>query len=157
MRAAPALLFESFAAQLGCLADASTSMSNFESSPAVAARPLPGTGRLGVVSAYFTVYGVVSGAVAAGMIAAILFPRLGWHITPSNPWLAIPVAALLTFGFLRTTRLLRQRKKTGAYLAATCLASSLVASIQAREFGWIAFGLPLVGLGLLASVWRHLE
>ena len=132
-------------------------MSHFEASPTVASRPLPGTGRLGGVSAYFTVYGLLSGVVTAGMIAAILFPRLGWQVTPSNPWLAIPLGALLTFGFLRTTRLLRQRKKTGAHLAATCLASSLVASIQGSEFGWIAFGLPLLGLGFLASVWRHLE
>jgi hypothetical protein len=120
-------------------------------------RPLPGTGRLGVVSAYFTLYGLASAAVTIGVVAAVFLPRLGWHITPSNPWIAIPGAALMTFGFFRTTRLLRQRRRAGATLAAVCVAASLAASFYTRDVSWISLGAPLLGLGLLASAWRHLE
>src|SRR4051812_25731913 len=120
-------------------------------------RPLPGTGRLGVVSAYFALYGLASAAVTIGVATAVFIPRLGWHITPSNAWIAIPAAALMTLGFLRTTRLLRQRRRAGAQLAAVCLAASLAASIYSRDSNWISLGPPLLGLALLASAWRHLE
>ena len=120
-------------------------------------RPPPGTGRLGVVSAYFTLAGLASAAVTAAIVTATLFPRLGWQITPGNPWLAIPGGALLTFGFLRTNRLLRRRQRVGAHLAVVCLGTSVAAAVYSRDIGWFTLGLPLLGLGLLASVWRHLE
>jgi hypothetical protein len=132
-------------------------MPNSETHLEPRSRPLPGTGRLGVVSAYFTLYGLASAAITVGIAAAVLVPGLGWRIVPANPWIAVPGSALLTFGFWRTMRLLRERKKDGAVLAAMCLASSTAASLYARETGWLTLGIPFVGLGLLVSVWRHLE
>jgi len=132
-------------------------MSDTELLQQLPSRVLPGTGRLGLVSAYFMLLGLASAAGTAGVVTAVLIPRLGWHISPSNPWIAIPYGCLLTFGFLRTARLLRRRKRAGAELAVACLATSLAASVYARDIGWVALGLPLLGLGLLASVWRRLE
>jgi hypothetical protein len=110
-----------------------------------------------VVSAYFTLYGLASAAVTVGVVTAVLIPRMGWRITPHNPWIAIPAAILMTFGFLRTARLLGERRRAGVKLAAFCLAASVATSVSARELGWISLGLPLLGLALLASVWRHLD
>src|SRR5438874_223191 len=103
-------------------------MSNIERSQEVRSRPLPATGRLGVVTAFFTLSTLASAALTVGVVTAVLVPRLGWRITPTNSWLAIPGAALLTFGFLRTTRLLNQRRRVGAELAVACLVASLAAS-----------------------------
>src|ERR1041385_5438251 len=85
-------------------------------------RPLPGTGRLGIVSVYFGLYGLAAAAATVGIGAAILIPALGWHITPSNPAAALTGAGLLTFGFLRTYRLPTHRRRAGPPLAGVWLA-----------------------------------
>lgn len=120
-------------------------------------RPLPGTGRLGIVTAYFAVTGVASAAVTVGIGAAAVARSLGWRITPPNPVVAFLGGVLLTVGLIRTSYLLQRRRKEGAELAALCLVGSVAASFGARGVEWLALGIPLLGLGLLASVWRYLE
>jgi hypothetical protein len=132
-------------------------MTKTGSSPLRRFRPLPGTGRLGIVSVYFGLYGLAAAAATVGIGAAILIPALGRHITPSNPAATLTGAGLLTFGFLRTYRLLQQRRRSGALLAALCLAGSIVSGLASTKHDWTAFALPMLGLALLASVWQYLE
>ena len=132
-------------------------MTKTVASPSQRLRPLPGTGRLGIVSAYFGLYGLV-GAVATVAIAVGTFvPALGWRVTPSNQFAALAGIGVLTFGFLRTYRLLQERRRSGALLAALCLAGSVVTDLATGRHDWTVFALPVVGIALLASVWRHVD
>lgn len=120
-------------------------------------RPLPGTGRLGIVAAYFVLAGVASAAVTVGIGAAAVAPSLGWRITPPNPLVAVLGGVLLTVGLIRTSYLLQRRRKEGAEFAALCLVCSVAVSFGVRGVEWLPLGVALLGLGLLASVWRYLE
>ena len=120
-------------------------------------RPLPGTGRLGVVTAYFAVTGVASAAVTVGIGVAAVARNLGWRITPPNSLGAIVGGVLLTVGLIRTSYLLQRRRKEGAEFAALCLVCSVAASFGIRGVEWLPPVVALLGLGLLASVWRYLE
>ncbi|MDB4874436.1 MAG: hypothetical protein JWM41_882 [Gemmatimonadetes bacterium] len=94
--------------------------------------------------------------MTVGALVAALWPSLGWQTIPANPLLAAAGGALLTAGFIRTDRLLRRRQRAGLHLAAFCLAGALASSV-AGGWNWIATGIPLLGLVLCASVWRHLD
>ena len=120
-------------------------------------RPLPGAGRLSAVSLYFAVSGVVGAAATIALGVAIADPSLAFATTPKNPVVALAAGWLLTFGSFRTNYLLARRTKSGGYLAVACLACSLIGSVQAGQYGWFVLGLPVIGLALLASAWRHLE
>ena len=120
-------------------------------------QPAPAPGRLAAVSFYFAVSGVLGALATIALGASVADPSLAFATTPKNPVVALAAGWLLTFGSFRTSYLLARRMKTGAHLAATCLACSLIGSVQAGQYGWFVLGLPLVGLGLLASAWRHLD
>ena len=117
----------------------------------------PGSGRLSAVSLYFAFSGVLGALATIAIGAAIADPSLAFATLPKNPVVALAACWLLTFGSFRTTQLLSRRTKVGAYMAVSCLACSLIGSVQAGQYGWFVLGLPVVGLGLLASAWRHLE
>ena len=120
-------------------------------------QPPPRAGRLSAVSLYFALSGVIGAMATIALGAAIADPTLAFATTPKNPVVALAACWLLTFGSFRTNYLLARRAKAGGHLAATCLACSLIGSVQAGQYGWFVLGLPLVGLGLLASAWRHLD
>jgi hypothetical protein len=121
-------------------------------------RPELGTGRLGIISGYFQLSGIGAAIQTLMLAAATLFPKaLRWQ--GPRPFAMLAVAALLTFGFLRTNHLLDQRRRSGAQLATLCFLTSLAGAF-AR--GWssstlISVGISALGLGLVASVWKHLE
>jgi len=117
----------------------------------------PGSGRISAVSLYFAVSGVLGAMATIAVGAAIADPSLAFATIPKNPIVALAACWLLTFGSFRTNQLLSRRTKSGGYLAMACLACSLIGSVQAGQYGWFVLGLPVVGLGLLASAWRHLE
>jgi hypothetical protein len=120
-------------------------------------RPLPGTGRLGIVAAYFGLYGLAAAGITLDMARVILIPPVSWPTTPVKALLTFAAAVALTFGFFRTYHLLRRRRRTGASLAALCLAGSLATSLSPGSFNAWALGVPVLGLVLLGTVWRHLE
>jgi hypothetical protein len=95
-------------------------------SPPDPERPLPATGRLGFVSAYFHVVGI-TGLLATGSIAAsIVFPGyVEWRTEPPNKFVLLASAVMLTFGLFRTSWLLDRRRKAGASLALLCFALPL--------------------------------
>ena len=118
---------------------------------------VPGAGRLGALSLYFAASGVLGALATIALAVAVADPSLAFTTTPNNPVLALAACWLLTFGSFRTNQLLSRRTKSGGLLAAACLACSLIGAIQAGQYGWFALGVPVVGLGLLASAWRHLD
>ena len=117
----------------------------------------PATGRLTAASLYFAGSGVLGALATIALGAAIADPSLAFATMPKDPILALAAGWLLTFGSFRTSYLLSGRTKSGGQLAAACLAFSLLGSIQAGQYGWFVLGLPIVGLALLASVWRYLD
>jgi hypothetical protein len=119
---------------------------------------LPGTGRLGVVRAYFDIYAILGGLVTAGMLVATLWPKLGASATVAggHPWLSIVSGAVFTWGSFQTSRLLRERDRFSVWAAGFTFAASLVAT-GSRALSLPTVGLSVLGLGLLASVWRYLE
>jgi len=120
-------------------------------------RPSSGSGRLSAVSLYFVFSGVLGALATIALGLAVADPSLAFATTPKNPVVALAACWLLTFGSFRTNYLLSRRVKSGGYMAAACLACSLLGSLQAGQYGWFVLGLPAVGLALLASAWRHLD
>lgn len=119
--------------------------------------PSPPSGRLSAASFYFAVTGVLAAVATIALGAAVADPSLAFSATPKKPIVALAAGWLLTFGSFRTSYLLSRRTKSGAHLAVACLACSLIGSVQAGQYGWFVLGLPVAGLALLASAWRHLD
>jgi hypothetical protein len=118
---------------------------------------LPGTGRVGLVRAYFDISAVLVGVITGGILAVTLWPSLvDYTAPPSHPWLSIAAGALFTYGSVETSRLRRDRQRFGAWAAGLTFAASLVAT-STHTASLATVGLGLLGLGLLASVWRYLE
>jgi hypothetical protein len=120
-------------------------------------RPLPGTGRLGIVSGCFQLAGLAAAFVTVGIATAAFLPRLGWTTIPRNPWVALVGATLMTIGYFRTAQLLRARRKAGAELALASLLGLLVTYSSGAAPGGFAVSIAAGGLALIASVWRYLE
>ena len=117
----------------------------------------PGQGRLRLVAAYFRIVSGLSAIIAAGATATALFPRLGWHTTPVNPWLAAAGAAVMAFGFHRTAQALRQRRRLGAVAALITFASSFAPVVSGSASTVVSAGVSAIGIAALVSVWRHLD
>ena len=121
------------------------------------ALPKPGTGRLGVVSAYFQLAGITGVTAIAAITAALVIPRLHPRTTTSHPLLALVGAVLMTAGFFRTSHLLDHRRKSGAHLAALCFAGPLAGYLTGSAPSLATFIVAGAGLALVASVWRYLD
>jgi hypothetical protein len=121
------------------------------------AAPVPlGTGRIGVVRAYFDISAVLGAAITGGMLVFTLWPSLLGPVTlPAHPWVSIVSGAVFTWGSVQTSRLLRDRLRSGAWAAGLTFVASLVAT-GPQVHSLPAVGLSVLGLGLLASVWRYL-
>jgi hypothetical protein len=117
----------------------------------------PGTGRLGVVSAYFQAAGIAGALGVTAIAASIVLPQFPARTTPANAFVALAGAALMTFGFFRTSRLLKKRRKVGALFAALCFAMPLVGYVSGAAPSLGTLIIAGAGLSLVGSVWRHLE
>ena len=115
----------------------------------------PGTGRLGLVSAYFQLSGFAGALGTAAIAVSLLLPPM--QTSPLNALVALGGATLMTFGFFHTSRLLDQRRKAGAKLAAVCFAGPLVAYLTGAIPSLSTLTIAGVGLALVVSVWRHLD
>jgi hypothetical protein len=92
-----------------------------------------------------------------GIAVTSLIPRLGMHTVPANPLVAFAGALSLAYGCLRTSRPLGRRRKEGVATGAIFLAAPLGGYLTGTPPGPLLLGATLVGLGLVASVWRHLD
>ena len=119
--------------------------------------PPAGTARLGIASAYFTLIGSASAVITVGIAAAVLVPHLAIRTVPANPYVALIGALSLTFGCFRTSRLLDRRRREGLSSAMVFLAAPLVGYATGASPSLPVAGAALAGLGLLASIWRHLD
>lgn len=116
-----------------------------------------GTGRIGVVRAYFDIFAVLGAAVTGGMLVSTVWPSLLGPVTlPAHPWVSIVSGAVFTWGSVQTSRMLRDRLRSGAWAASLTFAASLIAT-GPQALSLPAIGLSLLGLGLLASVWQDLK
>jgi hypothetical protein len=98
------------------------------------------------------------GLISVGMSAALLFPQLGWHVAPGKqPYISLATAVVLTFGFVRTRKLLRLRPRTGGLLAISMFAIDLIEDFTTGSRGWGAIAFSALGLVLVASIWKYLD
>jgi hypothetical protein len=133
--------------------------------PATSLRPGPlrrsvpesGAGRLGVISGIFQLSGIGATLQALTAAAATIAPRI---VSPNaqRPFGLLIMGALLAFGFFRTSHLLDQRRRSGAQLAALSFLMSLagVFTMKPGLATFVDLGVSAIGLGLVASVWKHL-
>lgn len=91
------------------------------------------------------------------MAADLFAPSLPIRTTLSNSVIALAAAALVTFGFFRTSQLLDQRQKTGAAMAGLCFIGPMIGYATGTLPSLSTLIISGVGLALVASVWRHLE
>ena len=127
-------------------------------SPALRHRPKFVVGRLGVISGYFQLSGIGAALQTLPLAVATFFPRVLPSPSP-RPIVPLIGCAILAFGFFRTSHLLDQRRRSGAQLAALCFLASL-AGLFTNATGWmtrVGIGVSVLGLVLVASVWKHLE
>ena len=153
------LLFDSFAAWLGRedRLRASMSQQHLTHQPTSRPRALPGTGRIGIVRAYFDISAVLMGVGIAGVVSFTVIPAVVGRATVSGRTLfATAAAAVFAWGSVQTSRLLRDRQRSGAWAAGVTFVASLV-PVGVQSLSVATVGMSLVGLGLIASVWRHLE
>ena len=117
----------------------------------------PGGARLGLVAGYFQFAG------ACGVLAIVVttgswtVPWFRVHVTPSNALLSLGAITFYTAGFFRTAHLLKQRRRSGAHLAAACFAAPLLGFLSGAVPSLSTLILAGTGLALTASVWRHLD
>ena len=117
----------------------------------------PGHGRLGAVIAYFHILTVLSAAIAIGAALTGLFPQLGWHTRPSDPWLAAVGAGVMSVGFHRTAQFLRLRQRIGGIAALICFGASVVPAVNSVSSALLSVGIATTGIVALGSVWRYLQ
>ena len=121
-------------------------------------RPLPGTGRLGVASAYFTVMWVVGGVASVQVTRDVASSLLHGDPTLMKRNAASGIFALIgmTVSAFATSRLLDRRSRLGALTALIWFALD-AASYLAGARGPSSPGFSLLGILVVGSVWRHLE
>ena len=125
--------------------------------PPSRARPLPGKGRLGVVSAIFLLTGACATVATLGITVAILRPSLGWTTVPENHFVAFTGAVSLTYGCFRTSWLLDRRRREGVVAAALFVAAPLVGGVIGSPPSVLTIVSAVGGVALLASLWRPLR
>jgi len=116
----------------------------------------PGTNRLDMLRTYFEICGAAGVVLTVGMIVATLwFPDM--QVTRGNhPLLPIAAAGMFTWGTIQTSRMLRKRRRVGAWAAAVAFAASLAATTSPGG-ALAAIVVNSIGLVMLISVWKHLE
>ena len=120
---------------------------------------LPGTGRLRLVSGYFTVAGLHQAMIAALFAAAISggWAQFSSTITPADFYRGVAAACLQAIGYFRTAHLVRRRRRDGAWMAVACFALVLLTQAFARSRNIWTLSISLIGLLLTTSVWPYLE
>jgi hypothetical protein len=114
-------------------------------------------GRTRIVAGYFAFCGVLTGLVAGAAALSLALRLLSGSRHEAKAISLIALLGLLTFGFVRTYRLLRRYQRSGAYLAALCLAGIFVTELRSPQHDWLSVGISVFGLTLLATAWRELE
>lgn len=119
---------------------------------------LPGERRINVVAGYFSLTGVLCGIGASFAVLTLLAAQLPKITIPLSIPLVIEsaaAAALSCAAGLRTADLLRDRRRSGAYLALVYFAFSLFSVGRAGSMFTIV--VAVLGMLLTATVWKYLE
>jgi len=115
-------------------------------------------GRIRIVAGFFRCCGILTGiGTALSVISLCLRLPVAGSWDAGKALFAIGQLGLLTFGFLRTSRLLRRYQRSGGYLALLCIAGWAAAEFRATERNWIVLAIALFGLAFLALGWKELE
>jgi hypothetical protein len=118
----------------------------------------PGEARINLVAGYFSAAGLLCG-IGAGFAALTLLSNfLPLIKAPISVPLVIESAAagaITCAANLRTAQLLRERRRSGAYLALFYFAVSLFSI--GRTGSMFALVLGVLGMALTLTVWKHLE
>ena len=116
-----------------------------------------GTGRLGLVSAYFLLMTLVAAGVACVSAVLALIPGDEVRLVPMlRPSVAMVCAIVLSFTSFQTARLIDEHRRSGAVLA-TGWFLLIVISYTQQISGIITLTLAIVGFGIMASAWRYLR
>jgi hypothetical protein len=127
-----------------------------DSSTPTRSRP-SGNGRLHLVAGYFQLVGLAGTVLAAGLIGGLIAPPPSLEQSLLHRTINLAVAVSATYGGFRTSWLLDRRRREGARHAVTFFALPLLAAATRLTSATAALLIPLIGLGLVATVWRYLE
>ncbi len=117
----------------------------------------PGSTRLSLAVGYFGVMTWLMALLSTAMVAALVFPQLGWRATTGHKFVELATAVVLTAGFARTRMLLRARSRIGAFLAISMFAIDIVEDFVTGARGWSAIAFSALGLILVSSIWKYLD
>jgi hypothetical protein len=129
--------------------------SPFMSSKPAAIEDLPGAQRLELVAGYFSLNGFLCVLALVIEVVALAFKGEFHVASPVNSWAFGTTIAVMSWASFHTARLLRHRRRAGAYTALLYFAGTIAAMARGGINAGIA--LSVIGLLLTASVWKYLE
>jgi len=114
---------------------------------------------LSAIAGYFNVAAVLNGVSWLVLLAvAYTGPKRFAPLLPLLPWRTVGMIASVAMQ-LRVGQLLHRRSREGGYWAIAALAPSVITRLMHHSTPLSNYNLiiPLVGLGLVALVWKELE
>lgn len=114
---------------------------------------------LSLIAGYFNVTAVLNGVAWLTLLgAAYVGVRPLAALVPRLPWLSINLIASIAMQ-LRVGHLLHRRSREGGVWAVAALAPGIISGVmhRASPMSGFSIGVGLVGLALVALVWRELE
>lgn len=130
-----------------------------EESGALIERSQPKSRALSMIAGYFNVAAVLNGVSWLALLAmAYASPRRLAPLLPLLPWRTVGMIATVAMQ-LRVGQLLHRRSREGGIWAIAALAPGVLTRLMHHSTPVSNYGLviPLVGLGLVALVWKELE
>jgi hypothetical protein len=132
---------------------------NLESAPfSVSSRSLPGSDRIGFIAVLFMLNGFAWAIAACLVLWGLLgFSQISTTPAYANPWQLALLCPGASWASFRTSRLLKARKREGAWLAAGNCVVSIVTAYASGHTGLSGAFSGVVGLALVGSIWQYLE
>ena len=133
--------------------------SNDEGSGALIGRSQPKSRALSTIAGYFNVVAVLNGVSWLALLAMTYAgPKRFALPFPLLPWRTVGMIATVAMQ-LRVGQLLHRRSREGGIWAIAALTPSVITRLMHHSTPLSNYSLviPLVGLGLVAIVWKELE
>jgi hypothetical protein len=128
-------------------------------SGAVSERTEPKSRALSTIAGYFNVVAVLNGVSWLGLLAMVYAgPLRTSPLVSVMPWRTVGMIATVAMQ-LRVGHLLHRRSREGGVWAIAALAPSLISRLvhQPTPLSGYSIIISVVGLGLVALVWKELE